>query len=170
MRNYVTPELAEVAQDAAAEVARRYPGTVTLALDGGFPLPIDVPMMPHLSHGDGRKLDLAFFYATPDGRCLPGRTRAPLGYFAFERVGRDPCPPAVASLRWDLSWLQGLWPDRPLEPQRTRALIAALARDGRVGKIFVEPPLAARLGLAGPKIRFQGCGAARHDDHIHIQL
>jgi hypothetical protein len=39
-----------------------------------------------------------------------------------------------------------------------------------VAKIFVEPPLAAQLGLSDPKIRFQGCRAARHDDHIHIQL
>jgi hypothetical protein len=45
-----------------------------------------------------------------------------------------------------------------------------VAADARVGKVFVEPPPATRLGVAGPKIRFQDCRAARHDDHIHVQL
>jgi len=29
---------------------------------------------------------------------------------------------------------------------------------------------AAKIGAGAAKIRFQGCAAARHDDHIHIQL
>jgi hypothetical protein len=65
---------------------------------------------------------------------------------------------------------QGLWPDRPLEPQRTAALVRALVADPRVGKVFLEPPLARQLGLEDAKLRFQGCRAARHDDHIHAQL
>jgi hypothetical protein len=36
--------------------------------------------------------------------------------------------------------------------------------------VFVEPYLAARLGVTAPAIRFQGCRAARHDDHIHFQV
>ena len=39
------------------------------------------------------------------------------------------------------------------------------------GKILLEPHLAHRLGVEGrPNIRFQGCRAARHDDHIHVQI
>ena len=53
---------------------------------------------------------------------------------------------------------------------RTRFLLAHLARDRRVSKIFVEPHLKARMGLDAAKIRFQGCRAARRDDHIHVQL
>ena len=45
-----------------------------------------------------------------------------------------------------------------------------LSRDPRIGKIFLAPHLAAKFGSDAPKIRFQGCAAARHDDHIHIQL
>jgi hypothetical protein len=167
MRNFVTPDLLDVAEDAAQRVAEEFPGTVTLALDGN--LPIDLPLIPHLSHDDGEKLDLAFYYADPSGTYLPGKTRSPVGYFAFEG-GAETCPPAGLTLRWDLGWLQGLWPERPLEGARTRLLIMALAEDQRVGKIFVEPPLAAHLGVSGEKIRFQGCRAARHDDHIHVQL
>jgi hypothetical protein len=173
LRNFVTPEMLAVAQDAAAEVARRYPGTVTLALDGGFPFLEGMPLVPHLSHDDGEKLDFAFFYgasAEEGGAYLPGVTDSPLGYFAFLRLGAEACPPVWATLRWDMRWLEPLHRGLTLEPLRTKALVEALVRDGRVAKLFVEPPVAAALGTAGEKIRFQGCRAARHDDHLHVQL
>jgi hypothetical protein len=170
MRNYVTPELADVAQDAAARMATTHPGTITLALDGSFPFLTGMPLIPHLSHDDGQKLDFAFYYTTPDGTYLPGKTRSPLGYFAFERAGDPACRPTWATLRWDMPWLQPLWPNRPLDPDRTTALITLFTADPRIAKVFVEPPLAKRLGLTDPKLRFQGCRAARHDDHMHIQL
>jgi hypothetical protein len=169
-RHYVTPDLASVAQDAAAHMATTLPGNVTLALDGSFPFLSGMPLIPHLSHDDGEKLDLAFYYTDPAGRYLPGKTRSPLGYFAFEMTPPETCPANTLTLRWNLGWLQPLWPNRPLDGARTTALIRHLTGDPRVGKIFVEPPLAGVLGLTDPKIRFQGCRAARHDDHIHIQL
>ncbi len=168
LRNFVTPDLLAVAQEAADRVAAEFPGTVTLALDGGFPFLDGMPLVPHLSHGDDEKLDFAFYYRDEAGY-LAGRTASWLGYFAFER-GAETCPPAWATLRWDMGWFQPLVRDLELEPERTAALIRALAADPRVAKVFVEPPLAARLGLAGDKLRFQGCRAARHDDHVHIQL
>lgn len=168
LRNFVTPELLAVAEDAAGVVAAEYPGTVTLALDGSFPFGDGIPLMPHLSHDDGEKLDFAFYYAGSGGY-LSGRTASPLGYFAFER-GAETCPPTTLTLRWDMGWFQPFLRDLTLEPVRTTALIRALLADPRLGKLFVEPPLAARLGLAAEKLRFQGCRAARHDDHIHVQL
>ncbi len=170
MRNYVTPELRDVAEDAAADITAQFPGTVTLALDGGFPFFTGFPLLPHLSHDDGEKLDFAFFYQDASGRYLPGRTRSPLGYFAFETLDDRQCPAVWPTLRWDMRPLQHLWPDRPLEPERTAALIRRLAGDARVARVFVEPALVRRLGTASPRIGFQGCRAARHDDHIHIQL
>gem|GEM_PF-1088889 len=168
-RNYVTPELLDVANAAAERVNEAYPGTVTLTFDGSLPLFDGLPLIPHLSHDDGEKLDFAFYYTNTDGLYLPGKTRSILGYWAFENTTTD-CPRVRWSLRWDLEWLQVLWPDRRLDAARTAALIAALADDPRVTKIFVEPGLAKLLGLTGAKIRFQGCRAARHDDHIHVQL
>lgn len=170
MRNFVTPDMAAVALDAAARVAGDYPGTVTLALDGGFPFLNGMPLLPHLSHDDGEKLDFAFHYADAAGTYLPGKTRSPIGYWAFEGADPGACPPVWLTTRWGMGWLQPLWPDRPLEPVRTTALIRTLLADPRVGKVFVEPPLAARLGVSDAKLRFQGCRAARHDDHIHTQL
>ncbi|MBU2991834.1 penicillin-insensitive murein endopeptidase [Octadecabacter sp. B2R22] len=173
MRNFVTAELADVAQDVAQNMAEGYSGTVTLALDGSFPFFDGFPLLPHLSHDDGEKLDLAFYYQDEKGY-LPAATRSPLGYFAFEalRDGAvdDTCPATWATMRWDLRWLQGIWADHDLDQTRTAALIRLLAADQRVAKIFVEPPLGQSMGLADPKLRFQGCRAARHDDHIHLQL
>jgi hypothetical protein len=39
-----------------------------------------------------------------------------------------------------------------------------------VTRIFIEPHLADRLGVGGGKVRFQGCRAARHDDHLHVEI
>lgn len=170
MRNFVTPDLRDVAMDAARDVATRHPGTLTLVLDGSLPFFDGLPLLPHLSHDDGQKLDFAFFYADTTGY-VPGRTASPLGYFAFERVGDAPCPPAFPTLRWDMGWFQPLVrKDLKLEADRTATLIRVLLTDPRVGKVFVEPPLAAALGLSDDRLRFQGCRAARHDDHIHVQL
>ena len=168
-RTYVKPELKTVLEEAAERVAEGYPGTQTLVLDANFPFLTGFPLLPHLSHDDGEKVDLAFYYADAAGDHYPGQIRSPIGYFAFEQ-GPTNCPDALLSLRWDLDWLQPLWKNFELEPQRNRLLVKTLAGDPRVAKIFIEPHLKQSLGLTSDKIRFQGCRAARHDDHIHLQL
>lgn len=167
-RTYVTPEMRDVLEDAADAMARDYPGTVTMLLDANFPFFDGFPLLPHLSHDDGEKADLAFYY-TDDGQYVPGDARAPLGYFAF-KDGPTTCPPAWPTLRCDMAWLQAGWHDYALDELRTAAQMDRFISDQRVGKIFIEPHLAQTLGLNDPKVRFQGCRAARHDDHIHIQL
>ncbi len=168
-RHYVAPELAEMLDDVAADVAARYPGTVTLVLDANFPLFDGFPLLPHVSHDDGRKADLAFYYAD-DTRYLPGAVRSPIGYFAFED-GPTHCPAdAWPTLRWSFGWVQPLWRGWRLEPARTAYLVERLAQDARVSRVFLEPHLVQDLGLSHPKIRFQGCRVARHDDHIHVEI
>lgn len=167
-RNFMDAEMLALLEDAAETVATAYPETETLVLDAGFPFLDGFPLLPHLSHNDGGQADLAFFYAD-DGAFLPGRTRSPIGYFAFE-AGATNCPRQWLSLRWDLQPLQPLWHDHAIEPERTALLIRALAEHPSTGRLFVEPHLVESLGVAHPKIGFQGCRAARHDDHIHVQL
>ncbi|MEM9232289.1 MAG: hypothetical protein AAGB10_22080 [Pseudomonadota bacterium] len=167
-RHYVVPDLADVLADASAAMARQHPGTETLILDAGFPFLDGFPLLPHLSHDDGRKADLAFYYKK-GGDVLPGRTRSPIGYFAFED-GPTSCSAEWGSLRWSFHWLQPLWPDWSVDRMRMRSIMQILIQDQRVGKILLEPHLVKAWNVAGPKVRFQGCGAARHDDHIHIQL
>jgi hypothetical protein len=167
-RTYVTPELRDVAIDLAAQMAAEFPGTTTLILDGNLPFFDGFPLLPHLSHDDGEKLDLALYYQSA-GVYLPGRTRSPLGYFAFEQGPTD-CPADWLTLRWDLDWLQGVFPAYTPDRPRMQAALAWLVADARIGKVFLEPHLTQSLGVSAPKLRFQGCRAARHDDHIHIQL
>ncbi|SFJ32752.1 hypothetical protein [Jannaschia pohangensis] len=167
-RHYGTPELAAVLNDLSRDMTRRHPDATVQLLDANFPFFDGFPLLPHLSHADGRKADVALFYLDPDGAPGPA-LRSPLGYFAFEDGPTD-CPPRRLTLRWDLAWLQPLWRDLSLDRVRTRDLLALLAADERVGRIFVEPHLRATLDIDRPTFGFQGCRAARHDDHIHLQL
>lgn len=167
-RNYVTPELRDVLVDTAEELDRQYPGTETLVLDANFPFLEGFPLLPHLSHNDGEKADLAFFYRNETGY-QPRATRSPIGYFAFE-PGPTDCTPRWPTLRWDFDTIQPLWRDLKLDEARMAAVLRILSNDARVGKTFIEPHLVEALRVAHPRIRFQGCRAARHDDHIHFQL
>ena len=168
-RNFVTPQARDVAVQAAAAVAKQYPGLVVHYMDASGP-DGHRPFAPHLSHGDGREIDLALFYTGADGHPMfkpPGLT----GYRNYEppRPGdpvmcagqsggaRDPDPPV--SRHWRL------------DEARTKALVEAVTRDPRVKRVFLEPHLKLRLGLrADGKIHFQGCRAARHDDHLHVDV
>jgi len=167
-RNYVAPELQETMSDMAIAMDHQFPGTITQVLDANFPFVHGFPLLPHLSHADGRKADIAFYYADERGY-LPGATRSPMGYFAFE-PGPSDCPKSVLTLRWDLAWLQNYWRDLTLDLARMTAALDWLSKDARIGKVFIEPHLKDRFHAQHDKIRFQGCRAARHDDHIHLQL
>jgi hypothetical protein len=175
-RNYADARFVPLLTDLSRSIDRAFPGTTTLYLDASFPFLNGFPLMPHLSHSDGRKLDIAYYYSTPDGTYLPRVTRSPIGYFAFEQPGpTDPqvCPPHWLTLRWDLNGLQSLYPDRPIDPVRTRATLLWLTTAGQkfdIERLFIEPYLATRIGVSSPLLGFQGCRAARHDDHIHIQI
>jgi hypothetical protein len=166
-RNYVREGGVEVVRDAQAAVEAAFGPSPVTWLDASGPL--NLPLWPHRSHKDGRQVDLSLYYETLDGE--PIRPPVWSGYFAYEppRSGeRQPCgagsrPMDLGDPRDDRNWR---W-----DEARTTALVQALIDDARVRRIFVEPHLADRMGLAGhPKVRFAGCNAARHDDHIHIDL
>jgi hypothetical protein len=157
----------------------RYPGTLTQVLDAGFPFLDGFPLLPHLSHDDGRKVDLAFYYQGADGTYRPGALPSPIGYWGFTppRPGEpQPCAESGTpfTLRWDMGWFQFLVrDDLALDEARTvaalRWLVAEGDSGGRLDRILLEPHLKQRLGLKSERIRFQGCRAARHDDHFHIE-
>lgn len=177
-RNYVDPRLRQLLDALSAVMAEEHPGTITLFLDAGFPFLDGFPMLPHISHDDGLKLDVAFYYRSETGEYLPSRTRSPMGYWAFEQPRAGDSLPCAndnrwPTLRWDMAFLQPYWPDWPLDEARLRDALDWLAVEGPalgVEKILLEPHLKARLGLTADLIRFQGCRAARHDDHFHIQI
>lgn len=63
-RNYVTPDMRDLANALAAHMDKEFPGTVTVALDANFPFVRGFPLLPHLSHADGKKLDFAIITRT----------------------------------------------------------------------------------------------------------
>ncbi|MEM7443051.1 MAG: hypothetical protein AAF414_06970 [Pseudomonadota bacterium] len=101
-------------------------------------------------------------------------TPSPIGYWGFEqpRPGDpEPCSGRndLITLRWDFDWLQPMLQERTLHVGANRAVIRWLTENA-VEKVLLEPHLQERLDVADDLVRFQGCRAARHDDHIHLQL
>lgn len=176
-RNYARPQIHRLLHELSVAMARDAPGTVTAYLDAGFPFLHGFPMLPHLSHRRGRDVDLAFFYRrADDGSLIPIAGAWPVGYWAYvqPRAGDpNPCTARIVDLRWDMDWLQPAFAGKALDERRTGAMLRWLAANGpRYGlqKVLVEPHLQRRLSAEGGIFRFQGCGAARHDDHLHLQL
>ncbi|WP_417453065.1 hypothetical protein [Kiloniella sp.] len=178
-RHYVSPKLLEVGNALAANIDAQFPGTQTLALDANFPFFDKFPLLPHLSHDDGRKLDIAFYYRNEKNEYVVGKTKSPIGYWGFEQPTDDDgqlCSNKDhnLNLRWDMDWFQFFNKHQyHLDQERTSAALQWLVKQGqsyKVSKVFVEPYLAKRLGVSNKIIRFQGCKAARHDDHIHLQV
>lgn len=174
-RNYVAPQMKTHANALARHMNARFPGTQTRSLDANFPFLTGFPLLPHLSHDDGEKLDLAFYYQDQAGAYQPGRAKWALGYWGFTPPPADAAPQCARSnltLRWDMGWLQPLMRPLVLDDLRTSQALHWLVDHpkGQGYKILLEPHLQARLGLESDVIRFQGCRAARHDDHIHLQF
>jgi hypothetical protein len=61
-RNYVRQELKLTAFEVAKHMNNKFPGTTINYLDANFPFINKFPLIPHLSHNDGKKLDLSFCY------------------------------------------------------------------------------------------------------------
>lgn len=177
-RHYVRPELKQGAEEVARQMDKKFPGTVINYLDGSFPFGNHFPLLPHLSHHDGKKLDIAFCYV--DSRTGKQTNEAPsiIGYGICEEPGPGEVNTAALCERegyWQYSILQKIVPqgnkeDFVFDDIRTKALINLFAARPAIGKLFIEPHLKERLGLTSPKVRFHGCQAVRHDDHVHVQV
>lgn len=178
-RNYVRPEVQAMLEAMGRDLGGDHPGLVIATLDANFPFVDGFPLPPHLSHDDGTRIDLAYFYMDAAGNPQPLAAPSFLGYWGFE----EPPTPADAActdktrwltFRWDMDWLQAfVRRGLRLDETRTAAMLRWLVEKGPehgVTKILLEPHMVKRLGVASPMIRFQGCRAARHDDHIHVEV
>ncbi len=177
-RNYVRPELKQTVFEVAKQMNDKYPGTTINYLDANFPFINKFPLFPHLSHNDGKKLDLSFCYL--DNRTDKQTNQCPsfIGYgiceepFQNEKNTSDFCS---ENGYWQYSLMriivpQGSKKNFAFDNDRTRELVNLFAIQQTIGKIFIESHLKTRLNLTTDKIRFHGCQAVRHDDHIHVQL
>jgi len=155
-----------------------YPGTVVNYLDAGFPLFNGYPLTPHLSHNDGKKIDIALFYIDKQSGKPSNHTPSPIGYGVYEEpLSNEINQPFICQQNgnWQYGFLQNLVSqnkksDFTFDEERTRSVCNYFTSDSSIEKIFIEPHLKTRLKLSSNKVRYHGCGAVRHDDHIHIQV
>lgn len=177
-RNYVRPELKQTAFEVAKKMNDKFPGTTTNYLDANFPFIDKFPLIPHLSHNDGKKLDLSFCYLDTKTGEPTNECPSFIGYGICEEP--RPNEKNIANFcadkgYWQYSFLtkvisQESKQDFTFDRYKTRELVNLFATQQAIGKIFIEPHLKIRLHLTSDKIRFHGCQAVRHDDHIHVQL
>lgn len=177
-RNYVTPDLYKTALDIAGQMNNNFPGTTVNYLDANFPFVDKFPLIPHLSHNDGKSIDLSFCYRDTK----TGETTNECPSFIGYGICEEPLPNekntadfCTGKGYWQYSFMtkiisQDNKQDFTFDSDKTRELVNLFATQPTIGKIFIEPHLKTRLNLTSDKIRFHGCQAVRHDDHIHIQL
>ena len=177
-RNYTIPALRDITYKVAKDMNDKYPGATINYLDANFPFFDKFPLLPHLSHNDGKKLDLAFQYNDIHTGKMTDEVPSSIGYGVCEE------PEAGEENKPEYCDKKGYWQYNILrkivsqdnkerfqfDNMRTRDLVNNFASHDGVGKIFIEPHLKIRMGLTSSKIRFHGCQAVRHDDHIHVQL
>lgn len=177
-RNYVRPELREITYKVAESMNTKFPGTTINYLDANFPFIYKFPLLPHLSHNDGKKIDLSFQYNDSQTGQMTSDIPSFIGYGICEepKDGEENIPDFCDKKGyWQYNLLRDIVPQDnkdkfTFDNKRTKELVNSFASYDAIGKIFIEPHLKTRLGLTSSKIRFHGCQAVRHDDHIHTQL
>tara|TARA_R110002094_G_scaffold163198_1_gene147838 strand:- start:69 stop:950 length:882 start_codon:yes stop_codon:yes gene_type:complete len=176
-RNYVQPKVKSTLEKLADHMANKFPGTVVSYLDANFPFVNGIPLLPHLSHNDGKKLDVAFFYKDQEsGMPFSKGGGWMVGYWNFAPSWHYEKKQVCAndgSLRWKFAWLQSIFSNLALDLDRTSEMLNYLSLGNAskpIQKVFIEPYLVETLNVHSDKIKFAGCNAARHDDHIHFQL
>ncbi len=178
-RHYVTPKVKTSMARVIKKFQAEFPDQQVTYLDANFPFWNGFPLLPHLSHDDGKKLDLAFIYKNKKTKSvLKGGARSLLGYGVCEipRKG-EKNQPAICKKqgRWMYNFtrklaLRGHPTSVEADAWRTGRLIGYIAKDPGFRRLFLEPHLVDRWQLRGySKIVFHGCHAVRHDDHMHIE-
>jgi len=172
-RHYVRPAVRDRLVEAARALSARYPDDRLWFMDASGADGVK-PFPPHFSHGDGRQIDLGLYYLDRNGRPMRDfpDTSKHGGLWPAEppRRGEQIACPAGRS---GIAFKPDPPADRPwrLDEDRTKALVEILIADPAVRRVLIEPHLERRFGLWGhPKLRFAGCQAARHDDHIHVDF
>ena len=176
-RNYIKPELNTVLEKVSIGLSQKHKDVKIVYLDANFPFRDGFPLLPHRSHKDGKKLDLSLIYKTKDGKWT-NRKKSISGYGVYEGPEKgeyDQITKCKNAGNWQYDFPKYLTfgkvnKDLSLSEKVTKDLILEVVKQQAIGKVFIEPHLKRRLRLSNDKIRFQGCKAVRHDDHIHIQL
>ena len=176
-RNYVRPELNTTLQKIGEGLNHKHPGIKLVYLDANFPFINKFPLLPHLSHNDGKKIDISFIYKDEQGK-LSNKKPSVSGYGFFEdpkSTEYNQIQTCLAKGNWHYDFTKfftfgTINSDLAFSERATKDLILEILKQPTTGKLFVEPHIKTRLNLKNSRIRFHGCQAVRHDDHIHFQL
>lgn len=176
-RNYVKPQMNVVLHKIAKEFSQKYNGIKIVYLDANFPFVNGFPLLPHLSHNDGKKLDISLMYNDKSGK-VTDKKPSISGYGVFEYPKKKEYNQSEICKKkgkWQYDFTKYLTfgkinSDIEFSRNATRDLVRIIVQQKEVGKLFIEPHLKHRMNLKNSKIRFHGCKAVRHDDHIHFQL
>ena len=174
-RNYVRPRLNKLLLSTAKKLENK--GVQLNYLDANFPFINKFPLLPHLSHNDGKKIDISLIYEDKMGN-ITTKQRSRLGYGVFVAPTEKEHNQIAYCLK--KGYFQYDYPkyfsfgkindSLVFSKKGTKLLIQTLLQEKQLGKLFIEPHLKQRMHLDNKKIRYHGCHAVRHDDHIHIQL
>ncbi len=171
-RNYVTAQMHETLTDVSLRFQKEYPKLKLIYLDANFPFFDGFPLLPHLSHKDGKKIDLSFIYEDKKGN-ISNRKPSKSGYGVLKNE-RNQTLICKQKGYWQYDFTKNLTfgTDYTLKlaTKATRRLIEILTENKKVKKVFIEPHLQNRFQFNNSKLRFHGCKAVRHDDHIHFQI
>jgi len=177
-RHYVKMEMRKIAFDVANQMNEKYPGICINYLDANFPFFDSFPLIPHLSHDDGKKLDLSFCYRNTKKGQFTNDCPSFVGYGICEEPlpGEEDMPCSCSKQGfWRYNLMSKIIPQGNkkkfiFDQSKTRYLIGLFIGKRSIEKIFIEPHLKTRLRLSSNKVRFHGCHAVRHDDHIHVEM
>ncbi|MCF6347521.1 MAG: hypothetical protein L3J20_04375 [Flavobacteriaceae bacterium] len=174
-RNYVQPKL----NDLLAKTEKELKGSNIKIhyLDANFPFINNFPLLPHLSHNDGKKIDISLIYESNNGK-ISNKQKSVSGYGVFESPKQNEFNQINECFKrghfqYDYpkyATFGAINKDLVFSKKGTKKLINNILKNRSLGKLFIEPHLKQRLNLTNSRIRYHGCRAVRHDDHIHIQL
>ena len=82
-RNYVRPKLNESLTQISTNFEKQNIGIKIIYLDANFPFINGFPLLPHLSHNDGKKVDVSLIYEEPNGE-LTNKKPSISGYGVYE--------------------------------------------------------------------------------------
>jgi hypothetical protein len=174
-RNYVTPQTLRILQQTADKVNRTNPDLKLVYLDASFPFGKEMPLPPHISHSNGRKVDLTFAY-TKNGKIMnAGSCTTGYGNFVAPRQGEhnqiEVCK-SKGHYLYDASKYAGFGKRKNyvFDEANTKLIIEKLLENPETSRIYIESHLKQRLNIKSEKVRSTGCWAVRHDDHIHFQI
>lgn len=149
-RNYVKPEMNAVLTDVANLFAERHPDIKVVYYDACFPFFDRFPLLPHLSHKDGKKVDLALIYKK-DGNPT-NKKKSVSGYGAYEEptsqeVDQNEFCKSRGYFQYDFPkyfTLGTVNENMELSESVTADLINIISARSEIGKIFIEPYLKQR--------------------------